>query len=195
MMPAIDHSNDHLEEDIKRLRNKYYCPAAIDPKSMPAVPPDPASGVRRIAVIRRMQKEGRTDVWLAERDGHFAGLAATINSEDAILLDYFAVAKRLRGQGMGSAFLQALLDKYAGKGLFVEIEAADQDDPSGEKQLRKQFYLRNGLEDMHVTVILFGVRMELLGRGCDLDFDGYREFYRTHYNPWEAEHVVRPEGD
>lgn len=147
------------------------------------------------AVIRRMHREGRTDVWLAEQNGHFAGLAATINGKDDILLDYFAVSPKLRRQGLGSVFLQTLLDKYAGKGLFVEIEAADQDDPSGEKQRRKQFYLRNGLEDMHVTVILFGVRMELLGRGCNLDFDGYREFYRTHYNPWAAEHVVRPEGE
>lgn len=143
-------------------------------------------------VIRRMHREGRTDVWLAEKAGRFAGLAATINS-DVILLDYFAIAPKLRGQGVGSAFLQALLEKYEGRGLFVEIEAADQDDPTGEKHRRKQFYLRNGLSEMQVTAILFGVRMELLGRGCTLDFDGYREFYRTHYNPWAAEHVVRPE--
>lgn len=141
------------------------------------------------AVIRKMHREGRTDVWLAEQDGHFAGLAATINGGDTILLDYFAVSPKLRGQGIGSAFLRALLDKYAGKGLFVEIEAADQDDPTGEKARRKQFYLRNGLTEMHVIAILFGVRMELLGQDCHLDFDGYREFYRTHYNPWAAEHV------
>lgn len=147
------------------------------------------------AVIRRMHREGRTDVWLAEQNGHFAGLAATINGKDDVLLDYFAVSPKLRGQGVGSVFLQSLLGQYADRGLFVEIEAADRDDPTGEKQRRKQFYLRNGLEDMHVTVILFGVRMELLGRGCNLDFDGYREFYRTHYNPWAAEHVVRPEGE
>lgn len=146
------------------------------------------------AVIRRMNKEGRTDVWLAEWDGRFAGLAATINGH-VILLDYFAVAKRLRGQGVGSAFLRALLNQYAGRGLFVEIEAADRDDPDGSKLRRKQFYLRNGLEDMHVAAVLFGVRMELLGRGCDLDFDGYREFYRIHYTPWAAEHVVRAEED
>lgn len=145
------------------------------------------------AIIRRMHKEGRTDIWLAERDGRFAGLAATINGGDTILLDYFAVAKGLRGQGVGSAFLQTLLAQYAGKGLFVEIEAADRDDPTAEKLRRKQFYLRNGLEDMHVVAILFGVRMELLGRNCHLDFDGYQDFYRTHYNPWAAEHVVRPE--
>lgn len=147
------------------------------------------------AIIRRMKRAGRSDVWLAEQDGHFAGLAATINGSDDILLDYLAVHEKRRDQGVGSAFLQALMSQYAGKGLYVEIEAADQEDPSGEKQRRKQFYLRNGLDDLHVTVILFGVRMELLGRDCQLDFDGYREFYRTHYNAWAAEHVVRPKED
>ena len=144
-------------------------------------------------IIRRMHKEGRTDVWLAEKDGHFAGLATTINGSDVILLDYFAVTKGLRGQGVGSAFLQSLLGKYAGRGLFVEIEAADRDDPTDEKRRRKTFYLRNGLTDMNVVAILFGVRMELLGRDCSLDFDGYRAFYHDHYNAWAAEHVVRPE--
>lgn len=146
-------------------------------------------------IIRRMHKEGRTDVWLAEQDGHFSGLAATINGDDTILLDYLAVHEKRRDKGVGSAMLQALLTLYEGRGLFVEIEAADRDDPTGEKARRKAFYLRNGLDDMHVVAILFGVRMELLGRGCELDFDGYRAFYHDHYNAWAAEHVVRPEED
>lgn len=157
----------------------------------------PRSERKPFSIIRRMHKEGRSIVWLARTtDGRFerfAGMASTIESDSTTLLDYFAVSKRLRGQGYGSAFLQRLLLCYADKGLFVEIEAADQDDPTGEKRRRKQFYLRNGLEELHVTAILFGVRMELLGRGCALDFDGYRDFYRTYYNAWAAEHVVRPE--
>ena len=144
-------------------------------------------------IIRNMQREGRTDVWLAEKDGRFAGLAATINSDAVILLDYLAVHEKLRDQGVGSAMLQALLTLYEGRGLFVEIEAADRDDSDGSKARRKAFYLRNGLSDMHVIAILFGVRMELLGRGCEMDFDGYRAFYHDHYNAWAAEHVVRPE--
>ena len=144
-------------------------------------------------IIRRMRREGRTDVWLAEQDGHFAGLAATINAPDVFLLDYLAVHEKRRSQGVGSAMLQALLEKYAGRGLFVEIEAADRDDPDGSKLRRKQFYLRNGLEDMHVVASLFGGGMELLGGGCEMDFDGYQDFYRTYYNAWAAEHVVRPE--
>ena len=34
--------------------------------------------------------------------------------------------------------------------------------------------------------------MELLGRGCEMDFNGYQDFYRTYYNAWAAEHVVQP---
>lgn len=145
------------------------------------------------SIIRRMYREGRTDVWLAEQEGRFLGLAATINGEQDVLLDYFAVCPKQRGRGAGSAFLQSLLHSYEGRGLFVEIEASDRDDPAGEKLRRKQFYLRNGLQEMRVTVLLFGVRMELLGRDCTMDFDEYRHFYRTYYNEWAAQHVVRPE--
>ena len=145
------------------------------------------------AIIRRMCRDGRTDVWLAKVGRHFSGFASTINGGETTLLDYFAIAPKLRARGLGSAFLQALLAKYPS--LFVEIEAADRDDPTGEKARRKAFYQRNGLEEMHVVAILFGVRMELLGRGCTLDFDAYRAFYHDHYSAWAAEHVVRPEED
>lgn len=146
-------------------------------------------------IIRSMRREGRTDIWLAEEDGHFAGLAVTINSSEIILLDYLAVHEKMRDKGVGSAFLTALLDKYTGRGLFVEIEAPDRDDPTGIKRRRKAFYLRNGLREMHVTANLFGVRMELLGRDCTLDFDGYHDFYRDNYSTWAAEHVTRTEED
>ena len=145
------------------------------------------------SMIRRMHRAGRTDVWLAKRDGRFAGLAITINGSDIILLDYLAVHEKQRNHGVGSAMLSALYDKYAGLGFFLEIEAPDRDDPTGIKARRKAFYLRNGLSEMHVTANLFGVRMELLGRNCQLDFDGYHDFYRDNYSAWAAEHVTPAE--
>lgn len=152
----------------------------------------PVSERKPFAVIRRMHRQGHTDVWLAEQNGRFAGLAATINGS-VILLDYFAVSEALRSHGVGSAFLRTLLASYADKGLFVEIEAPDGHDPADEKERRKRFYLRNGLTEFHTVADLFGVRMELLGRGCHLDFDAYREFYRTYYSEWAASHVCRPD--
>ncbi|MBQ3156606.1 MAG: GNAT family N-acetyltransferase [Clostridia bacterium] len=153
----------------------------------------PASERKPFSMIRRMTRAGRTDLWIAEVEGHFAGLAATINGPEMILLDYLAVHEKHRDQGVGGAFLKGLLNLYEGKGLFVEIEDPSRDDESGIKARRKGFYLRNGLTDMGVTVMLFGVRMILMGRGCSLDFDGYRTFYRTNYNEWAAQHITPPE--
>ena len=149
----------------------------------------PRSERKPFKMIRRMHRAGRTDVWLAEQDGRFAGLGITINGSEIILLDYLAVHEKCRDKGVGSAMLAALYEKYAGLGFFLEIEAPDRDDPTGIKARRKAFYLRNGLTEMHVTANLFGVRMELLGIRCRLDLEGYRGFYREHYSPWAAEHI------
>ena len=154
----------------------------------------PRSERKPFSIIRRMYREGRSVVWYALTDtGRFAGMATTIEGDSITLLDYFAIPKKLRGQGVGTVFLKQLLALNADRGLFVEIEATDWEDPTGEKRRRKQFYLRCGLEEMHVTAFLFGVRMELLGRKCRLDFDGYRAFYHDHYSPWAAEHILPAE--
>ena len=71
-------------------------------------------------IIRRMHKEGRTDVWLAEQDGLFSGLAATINGDDVILLDE-------RGKEYSSMELAKIIqDKisYAGKDIVYVIGGA-----------------------------------------------------------------------
>ncbi len=147
----------------------------------------PPTERKPFSIIRRMARQGRTDVWLCEADGRFAGLAATINSPSLILLDYFAVSDTLRGQGGGTAFLQDILQKYAGKGLFVEIERPD---GSAEKQARRRFYEHCGLTDLHTSANVFGVPMMLLGRGCTLNFDAYHAFYASSYNPWAADHIT-----
>ncbi len=149
----------------------------------------PRSERKPFSMIRRMRKVGKTDLWLAEQEGRFAGLAITINGPDTILLDYFAIHERMRGQGVGSAALAAILEKYADRAFFLEIEYPADGDPDGVMARRKAFYLHNGLTEMHTRALLFGVPMELLGRGCSLDFDGYRAFYRTNYSDWAAQHI------
>ena len=110
-----------------------------------------------------------------------------------MLLDYLAVAKNRRGQGIGSKILQKMREQYQGKGLFLEIEIVDDSAENyEERKRRKQFYLANGMKPMNVFVELFGVDMELLGYDCSLTFEEYREFYRTNYNEWAANHISKP---
>ena len=140
--------------------------------------------------ITGMVKAGRADLWTIRRNGRFAGFAATVNAPGLVLLDYFAVKRSLRGKGVGSDALKTLMEHYRDRGFFVEIESTFDDAPNRmEREKRKKFYVNCGLIPMGTEADLFGVRMELLGVGCHLDFTQYRSFYHDHYSPWAAEHI------
>lgn len=150
----------------------------------------PRSERKPFSMIRRMYKKGTTDIWCLERDGEFVGLGITINGPDLILLDYFAIGKKNRQQGVGSAALPVLMDFYGDKGFFLEIESTLEDAPNkSQRERRKAFYLSCGLQELGATACLFGVNMELLGVRCRLDYNGYKSFYQTNYNRWAADHI------
>ena len=96
--------------------------------------------------ITSMAKAGRADLWTIRMDGRFAGLAATVNGPDIVLLDYFAVKRSLRGRGVGSAALLQLEKQYEDRGFFVEIESTlEEADNRGQREKRKEFYLKQKL--------------------------------------------------
>lgn len=142
-------------------------------------------------MILKIQRRGTTDIWCLERQGSFEGIAITINGPELILLDYFAVRKVSRGQGIGSAALDLLREAYRGKGFFLEIESTLEAASNLQQRLkRKRFYLSCGLEELGARAKLFGVDMELLGNNCSLDYDTYKTFYRDNYNSWAADHIT-----
>ena len=152
----------------------------------------PANEKKPFSMICSMQKKGKTDIWYCEHNGKFSGVVITINGSDKILIDYLAVAKKYRGRGMGSEILKQMREIYAGKGIFLEIEFVTETAKNyKERKKRKQFYLANGMTEMHTFVELFDVKMELLGYDCRLNFEEYREFYRENYNEWAAKHIKR----
>lgn len=151
----------------------------------------PVSERKPISMILRMYRKGTTDIWCLEREGKFVGLAITINGPELILLDYFAVSAAHRSEGIGSAALPVLMAHYQDKGFFLEIESTMEDAPNRQQRLRrKAFYLSCGLRELGAKACLFGVNMELLGVRCQLDYDGYKTFYRDNYNSWAADHIT-----
>ena len=158
---------------------------------MAAFPDSERKPFRRIL---EMYRKGKADVWYFERNGRFAGLSTTINSPEQILIDYLAVAKKGRGQGIGSAALKLLREQYKGKGVFLEIESAFDDcDNKEERVRRRNFYLKNGLTSMGVMAYLFDVKMELLGFDCKMSFEEYHYFYTHYYGEWVAPHITPAE--
>lgn len=150
----------------------------------------PQSERKPFRVILKMARAGRADLWSIRADGRFAGFAATVNGKEIVLLDYFAVKKSLRGMGIGREALGLLQKQYHDRGFFVEIESTfEAAENRPERRKRKEFYVNCGLEPMGTEADVFGVRMELLGIRCHLDFEDYRNFYRDEYSPWAADHI------
>ncbi len=111
-------------------------------------------------------RQGIFDVWCICRGGKFSGLATTINHDDLILIDYLAVSPACRSQGIGTAALALLKERYLGKDLLLEIESVYEDCPDKAQRLRrKAFYLSCGMAPMGVMINLFGVAMELMSFG------------------------------
>lgn len=150
----------------------------------------PAFERKPFSIIRSMQKKGKSDIWYFEKDGRFAGLVFTINSDNVILIDYLAIVTSRRGEGIGSEIITQLRDYYLDKGIFVEIESVfDKCKNIDERMRRKQFYLNNDMIPMKVMVVLFGVEMELLGLNCRLTYDEYYSFYKDNYGDFAAKNI------
>ena len=151
----------------------------------------PSSERKPFSVILKMSRNQKTDVWCLMKGTSFKGFATTINSREAVLLDYLAVEKNARGQGAGRETLAALMQEYSGKGLFVEIESMyEAGEDRQERIRRKHFYTANGFVPMNVMADVFGVKMELLAWNGRLDFERYRTFYHDQYGAWASEHIL-----
>ena len=62
---------------------------------------------------------------------------------------------------------------------MLEIESTKiESENKDQREKRKSFYLRNGMKDAGISVVLFGVTMELLTCGGDISFDDYYKVYK-----------------
>lgn len=141
-------------------------------------------------IICQKSREGVTDILSIEEDDQFLGLAITINYEDKVLLDYFAMDDKKRGKGYGSSALKALAQYYEGRRMIIEIETTTQEADNLEERIRrKRFYHKNGITDLGFMADLFGVRMEILSNGTAVTFDEYLELYVETYGERMREFV------
>jgi len=143
-------------------------------------------------LLCQKKQEGVCDLLSIEENGEFSGLAITARHKDKVLLDYFAMEKKERGKGRGSAALLALQEYYKGCPMVLEIEATTENAENLDERIRrKRFYLKNGMTELGLMAELFGVTMELLSNGTKFTFDEYLDLYRKTFGNPMAE-FVRP---
>lgn len=151
----------------------------------------PRSERKPFGIILHKYRRSSTDIWCILQNGVFLGFAATMNSPGLVMLDYLALCPRYRGQGLGTMAMGQILERYADREFLLEIESPFEPGPDQAlRQKRKQFYVNCGLEPLHLMADVFGVKMELLGKHCAMDFQRYHDFYRDFYRPQAAKHIL-----
>ena len=111
-------------------------------------------------------KAGRenVDFWGLYADGEWFGLAYVVTEGSICYLFYFAVAENMRKKGLGSKSLQALKKHYADYRFFLALEQLDESAENYEERLkRRNFYLRNGLKPLDLTIREASVIYDVMG--------------------------------
>jgi len=127
---------------------------------------------------------------LIDGEGEFSGLAITAKHRELVLLDYFAIAPKKRGKGIGTEALKMLQKRYTGRRLILEIEDdAVPADNTAERIRRKKFYLGRGMTVMPYRVSLFGVEMLILTYGGEVSFPEYHGIFGSVFSEWAAKNV------
>ena len=138
----------------------------------------PAQEQKPFFLLKALHRKGKAEI-LYLWDGDFRGLAITLLFKDLVLLDYFAVSEGERGKGYGSAAIAAILERYRGKRVLIEIESPDDHAENNAQRLqRRRFYLRNGFTDLALPVCVYGTDFELLANQCSVTYDEYVSIYR-----------------
>lgn len=114
---------------------------------------------------------------------------------EAALLDYYAVVAEARGNGVGSAFLNALLaaeQDYLP--LFIELEAPEMavNHSETEQRMRRiRFYQRLGFSDTGKRVTVFDVPYHLYAIGFPDEAAAAAQIFRSIYDGMLGQPLAR----
>ena len=152
----------------------------------------PKSERKPFGLMKLKEKQGVMEILAILEKGRPVGLAITVLYQDMVLLDYFAIHRKFRGQNYGSDALRLLKERYQDRRLILEIELPDEAAPNQEERLRrKRFYLRNGMQETELRVCVFRVPMEVLTDGKPLTYEEYHGLYRDSIGTVFARKVTR----
>lgn len=103
-----------------------------------------------------------------EENGEILAYAFFIVTNDAVLLDYFAVDASLRGKGIGSKFLKELSGdptRFPSRWIFIEVESvesAQNEEEAAIREKRQRFYTQCGASLTQIYALLFSVEYRIL---------------------------------
>lgn len=143
----------------------------------------PENEIKPWGTIEKMVRAGEYDLLGAWEGDKMVGYAWMFAPDgEAILLDYLAVMPECRGNGVGSAILKALAERYPDKILILESEYPEDAPEPDVARRRLRFYDHAGFAVSGVEVTLFEVHFCILTHGQDPDARIHMEnLYRSMF--------------
>ena len=127
----------------------------------------PAEELKPIDLILRLKAEGRYCAFGNFEGEKLTAYAFLIHEKDdpVYLLDFFAVCRGGRDQGIGSTFIRELLHKLNPEFWILEVEDIASAANEEEREIRTRrmdFYHKNGVKDTTMYTCQYGVNLKLL---------------------------------
>lgn len=86
-------------------------------------------------------------------DDEFCGLSYCVFNDSLLYVFFLAVDDGVRSRGYGSAILQQIRRKYAGRNISLEIEPLWEHESNYDQRIRRlKFYERNGFRDTGILM-------------------------------------------
>ncbi len=129
-----------------------------------------------------LEEDDFTELLSFHEEGRFVGFIALLHVDALYHIVYFAVPEDLRSRGYGSRIIRSVHEIFAGKRFVVDIEQPDDSgDPKDYRQIRKNFYLRNGYQETIKKYIWNKERYEVMIHGGQFDQPEWSHFWNTLY--------------
>lgn len=143
----------------------------------------PENERKSFAMMQDLMAEGLVEMVIFSTNKlPFVGFAISAIHEQTVLVDYLAIHPDYRGRGFGSMALKWLLSHYEAFKVYLEIESTKIDaENKRERQLRKDFYLKNALKLLAYEAEVADVRFEVLANNESLGADEYVAVYHNVY--------------
>ncbi len=130
----------YKEEDIARI-NAIYEEAFPEDERFPLE-----------FLLENVGEVGRLEV--LKEGQEVLGFIYLLIKDDLVHIFFLAIASTKRGKGLGSAILEAIKERHAGKRLFLALEPLDDKAINvGQRQRRYRFYTRLGFKPLDMQIL------------------------------------------
>ena len=174
LLTNIDLNN---KDELSRTKKLY----------LEAFPPDERAP---FSVLIKRAKKGKADMFSLVHQDIWCGMAYIVRYKDLAYLFYFAVSPELRGQGLGSMAIRAILEKYKGERVFLALEDwTSESDNKDQRLKRHQFYLSCGLNDLPYHIKEANVIYAIMGNNGKVEPEEYKALI-NNYLGFFMRHIV-----